>query len=305
MQVHGKREYMIPEYPKFKPLTIDGLPQFAGFLKTHPASICELSPANLIIWKDFDRPEATLINGNLCIRINPLSEPPFFLEPLGGNKLPETIGICLENAKKLSRVSDPFIKSVDHAKYHIACLRGHFDYIYATHELAELKGKKFDGKRNHIKRFMRTFPQYQFVKLTKEHKHPALGLFEKWFTTKQGERYYSRMAYDAQKNALISAFHHFETLNLSGGALITDDRLMGFILGSALNKETVSVHFQYCDPEVKGAAQTILQEACSKTFAHYKFIDLEQDLGIPGLRKAKLSYHPLRLEKKFEISARI
>jgi hypothetical protein len=80
--------------------------------------------------------------------------------------------------------------------------------------------------------------------------------------------------------------------------------MKGFILGSRLNPETASVHFQYGDPSLRGISQTLLWEACNKTFSSFKYINLEQDLGIPGLRKAKLSYYPLRLEKKFEITPR-
>ena len=83
--------------------------------------------------------------------------------------------------------------------------------------------------------------------------------------------------------------------------LWSDHKLMGFTIGSRVNPEMISVHFLYGDPEARGSAQAMLWEACNKTYSEFKLIDLEQDLGIPGLRTAKLSYHPLRLEEKFEV----
>ena len=97
------------------------------------------------------------------------------------------------------------------------------------------------------------------------------------------------------------AFANFRTLGLTGGALLIDQAMKGFVLGSALNAETASIHFMYGDPSLQGTSQILLWEACNKTFSKFAYVNLEQDLGIPGLRKAKLSYSPHKLEKKFEI----
>lgn len=292
---------MLPEYPKFKSLELEDINQIRQHLKrTHP-KICEWAVANLLIWKDFDHPLLTIINKNLCLYITPPNEPPYFLEPIGTKNILETIKICLKHAGKISRVSQDFILHHHLHKYHIAELRNQFDYIYETKTLAELKGRKFDGKRNHLKKFKDRFPNYEFIPLNTSFKNNALNLFEMWFDKKKESRYFPKLAYISQKAAVEKAFSCFDELNLIGGAIIIEKEMRGFILGSPLNPEMLSVHFQYGDPHLRGISQTLLWEACNKTFSSYKYINLEQDLGIPGLRKAKLSYYPLRLEKKFEI----
>ena len=110
------------------------------------------------------------------------------------------------------------------------------------------------------------------------------------------------MAYTSQKAAVTAAFDNYTALKLIGGALLVDKQLRGFTLGSPVNPEMISVHFMYGDPALAGIAQTLLWEACNKTYTAYKYADLEQDLGIPGLRTMKLSYQPLKLEKKYEIT---
>jgi hypothetical protein len=295
---------MIPVYPKFKPVRVKDKDIISNCFNTVPRRICELSFPNLIIWGKFDRPQYTYINKNLCILISSVNEPPYFLEPLSKNKPMETLEICLEYAGRLSRLSEDYASEVAKDKFEIAELRNQFDYIYVRSDLAELKGKKFDGKRNHIKRFLSNYPDYQFVPLSKGSKKDAVDLFNKWFEIRKESKFYPKLAYTAQKEAIELAFDNYDGLSLLGGGIILKGILKGFILGSKLNKEMVSSHFSYGDPEIAGISQMLLWEACNKAFSEYPYVDLEQDIGIPGLRSAKLSYHPMKLEKKYEIAPR-
>jgi hypothetical protein len=289
MRHDGEEGKLIPQYPDSK------------LLIARQPEICELSFSNLTIWSDFDRPQATMMNNCLCIQINPINEEPYFLEPLGCKDVSGTIEECLAHSTKLSRLSEKFAATLDQSKYKITNLRSHNDYIYLVKDLAELKGKQFDGKRNHIKRFKTSHPDHSFVALGKSHEKQCLDLFEKWFDSKKDMKFFSKLAHDAQRKALEKAFANFSELGLIGGAIEDKGSLLGFIMGSRLNKKMVSAHFSYTDPGTQGLSQAILNEACVKTFATFEEINLEQDLGIPGLRQAKLSYHPIRLEKKFEL----
>ena len=293
---------MIPEYPKFKPLAFEDLDTLKNYLGKDKRQICELNLANYYLWKDFDNSRLTIINRNLCILASPVIESAYFFEPLGNDLMAETVEICLKHAHKISRVSEGFVNHLASERYQIAPLRNQFDYIYNVKELAELKGKKFYGKRNHIKRFKKHFPAYKFVALEPSLKNQALELFEKWFEIRKESRYFPKLAQAAQKNALEAAFLNFDRLNLLGTAILVDDSLSGFILGSQLNSDTFCAHFMYCHPDLSGISQTLLWEACRKTFARYTFLNLEQVLGIPGIRISKLSYQPVKMEKKFEIT---
>jgi uncharacterized protein len=293
---------MIPEYPNFKPLEIDQCEEIAAQLAPTPRDICELCVGNLFIWQDFDRPQVTLINKNVCALLSPPNEPPYFLEPFGTLQLKETVDLCLKHAGRISRASELFIAQLPSNVYKTNPLRNHFDYIYETKVLAELKGKKYDGKRNHVKKFQQRNPGYEYLPLNSSFKDEALALFERWFAIRAESKYFPRLAYTAQKAAVTAAFDNFERLQLRGGALLIDKKLRGFTLGSLINPELVSVHFMYGDPNLQGVSQTLLWEACNKTYAAVKYADLEQDLGIPGLRTMKLSYQPLKLEQKFELT---
>jgi len=296
---------MTNQLHEFKKLAFDDLNVISKHLELINPKICELSMANIFMWSKFDNPHIAVINENLCVQIKPENEESYFLEPIGNSKLPETIEVCLKHAKKFSRISEHFVSHFDRSKYNIFPLRAHFDYIYLTKELAELKGKKYDGKRNHIKKFQKYCPNYEFARLSPEHKKSSLEIFEKWFSAKSDTKYFTKLSYDAQRNAIEYAFLNIERLRLDGGVMIYDNKLLGFIIGSPLNKNTISMHFSYGQPDIRGIWQILLWEACNKIFRHSTHINLEQDLGIPGLRTAKLSYHPHKLEEKFEIEPKI
>ncbi|MFA5112697.1 MAG: phosphatidylglycerol lysyltransferase domain-containing protein [Candidatus Margulisiibacteriota bacterium] len=292
---------MIPHYPDFRPLSLEDKALLVRQLRATSREICELSLGNLFVWREFDRPQVTCINNNTCVLLDPPNEPAYFLEPLGRNNLGDTTRVMLKHSGRVSRVSRSFADLLPKDHYHFSPLRNQFDYLYLRTDLAELKGRKYDGKRNHLKRFQARYPDYRFVALTPGHKKEALTLFEKWFQVREESRYFPRLAYISQKGAITEAFALFKPLNFLGGALMVNGQMKGFTLGSKLNPETVSVHFLYSDPELSGGFQTTLWEANNKCFSGFKHIDLEQDLGIPGIRKAKLSYQPCKLVEKFEV----
>jgi hypothetical protein len=302
MRVYGEKT-MIPQFPNFKPLEIGQRAEIAEHLAATPRDICELGVGNLFIWQDFDRPQATIINDNVCVTINPPNEKPYFLEPFGARKLKETVDICLGHTGRISRASEVFVALLPEKVFKINPLRDHFDYIYGTKAMAELKGRQFDGKRNHVKKFRERHPDYEYLPLGNALKKEALELFEKWFVIREESRYFPKLAHTAQRGGLETAFKYYKELGLFGGALVVGGKLSGFTMGSAIRADLVSVHFAYGDPSLQGVSQTLFWEAFNKTYNDFKYADLEQDLGIPGLRKMKLSYQPLKLEKKYEITA--
>jgi len=297
---------MIPRYPEFKLLELGDREELAAYLAQAPEPICDLSFATLYLWHDCEVPSLTLLNGSLCILLESHSEPPYFLEPLGGERLSDTALACLEHAGRLSRVGERLAGLLS-GQFTAEPQRDSFDYVYRVEDLAELKGKKYDGKRNQIKKFTRSEPGFEFRELTQEDLGEALELFEHWsrerdhVPVEEGTRSMSRAC---QLHALHRALGAYRELGLLGGGLFAGGRLHGFMIGSEINPETAVAHLQYADPKLPGVFQTLLWQACRTIFRRYAWINLEEDLGIPGLRKTKLSYQPARLISKYEILLR-
>jgi uncharacterized protein len=294
---------MVPEYPAIEPLNQSHLELLTRHLALEPRMTCDLALANLYIWSDCESPSLTFIHGNLCILIDSHSEPPYFLEPLGREKLSETIDQCLKHTGRISRVQEGLLGLLPDGAFHASPLRDHFDYVYEVRSLAELKGKKFDGKRNQIRKFIRNFPNHCFVALQKKHSGQALELFDRWSAGRDAEN--SRETSEppdnivCQRQALITAFADFDALNLMGGAIFVDDRMEGMMIASASGSSQATAHLQYANYNMAGIYQLLLMETCRQILQGFEFVNLEEDLGIAGLRRTKLSNQPLRLEKKY------
>jgi hypothetical protein len=291
---------MIPDYPQFKSITLEDTPEIARAVHCLDAEESELTPATFYIWQDTEIPALTRINGKICIHITCGSER-FFLEPLGFNDLPDTLQTCLEHTGCISRISERLAAhpALQTSKLHP--IPDQFDYLYLRRDLAEMKGIPYDGKRNHIKRFKARFPDWSYQAIRPEHAESALALFDTWCDRKKTATAHHPFDESCQRKALIRAFSAFDQLGLAGGFVRANNQFLGFILGSPLNEKNFVVHFQYGHPNAPGVMPLLLQESARSSFAAYEHLNLEQDIGIAGLRKSKLSLHPIRLVRKHHL----
>ncbi len=285
----------LPRFPEFKDVGLEDRDVFRSFLDGYPAEVCELNFGNTFIWRHFDHPSYTTIHGNLCIRFSPPDEPPYFLQPVGSADLPETIETCLSAAPRLSRIPASFA-AANCPGFRCAPDRDNDDYVYRTADLIELKGKRYDGKRNRIRKFEKTCA-YQYVRLGPDCLAGCQRLFEIWAMEKDPEMAMAR----AQRDAIQEALIHFGPLGLAGGAIEVDGRIEALSIGEALSPNTAVIHIEIVSPRFEGLAQLMNRELVRNELAGFEFVNREQDMGVPGLRRAKESYHPDHMVEKHHI----
>jgi hypothetical protein len=287
----------VPVYPEFKPVGLEDMAVFKDRLDREPSGVCEMNFANIFIWKDSEHPRWTLLNGNLCVLVEPDFEPPYFLPPAGGERVRETVAACLRHAPRLSRVPEAFVRRHGDGLL-VEEDPANFDYLYRVEDLAELKGKKYDGKRNRIRKFETTCP-HEYAALTRADVPGCERLLEDWFEAKaNGDPYML-----AEKMAIVEALAVFEGLGLKGGVVKVGGRIEAFTLGMRLTDDTAVVQIEIANPGLVGLAQWINREFVRREWTAFKFINREQDMGVPGLRTAKLSYQPAGLVKKSNLCA--
>jgi len=287
-----------PLYPQFSPVGPQDQDLLKRYLDGHPAGVCEMNFPNILIWKDSERPRYTILNGNLCILLEPTFESAYFLPPAGGNEVEKTIEVCLSHAPRLSRLPEEFVRKYG-APFRVEEDRDNFDYVYLTEELAELKGKKFDGKRNRIKKFESSFG-HAYDDLRKEHTDDCRRLLYQWFEEKGNGDPYMK----AEKDAILEALVRFEGLGLKGGVVIVNGRVEAFTIGTPLTGDTAVIQIEIANPAFPGLAQWINREFIRREWSAFRFINREQDMGVAGLRKAKLSYQPDHLVKKYNLCSK-
>ncbi len=178
-------------------------------------------------------------------------------------------------------------------------VRSSADYIYEAEVLAGLGGKKLHNKRNHCNRFEQECPDWRFEQLGKEHAKSCLDLLNSWEEDHSGQE--GGMA-EAEKEAILTAFKHYDQLGLEGGVIYGGDRLLAFTLGEPVGRNGFDVRFEKADISVHGTYQMINREFVRhllKTHPGLRYINREEDMGMENLRKAKESYYPAFMLNKY------
>ena len=177
--------------------------------------------------------------------------------------------------------------------------RDSFDYVYDIHELADLRGRKFQGKRNHFNRFCADHPDHQAVPLTCEMLPKVKEFVDGWFTRRREAD--PQVDYLLENLAMARAFNHCGELGMEGIVLMDQGEILAVSLGSRLSNDTFDIHFEKAMESVPGA-----YNAVNCHFARYlrlkypelKYLNREEDMGLEGLRTSKLSYRPHHMVEK-------
>ncbi len=171
------------------------------------------------------------------------------------------------------------------------------DYIYDAQALRDLSGKSMHGKRNHVNRFMRTYPDFVYEQIQPEDRDEALGLVKAWCDEKELD---CMDLTNSDYRAIRQLFLDFDKLDLYGGTIRVNGQLAAFSLGSLPRPDTAVIHFEKADAAYRGLYAVINKLTLDRTFPDVKYVNREEDMGIRGLRKAKKSYEPVRMIKKYE-----
>lgn len=175
--------------------------------------------------------------------------------------------------------------------------RPNYDYIYLTQDLIELKGKAFHGKKNHLNYFKKTY-EYEYVKLTSDMADDAMKFISD-FNKRKDVPAHEMELLKMEEEAMEDVFRNIEAVGYSAGAILIDGSIEAIAIGGKLGKKTITEHVEKANVEYRGLYQAINNEFCKNVAAKAKYINREEDMGIPNLRKAKLSYKPVKLLEKY------
>lgn len=170
------------------------------------------------------------------------------------------------------------------------------DYIYKQSDLAELSGKKYHGKRNHLAKFNRL--DYEFS-IMQENDFDECIYFLTDNYNKKSDTEYSAVA---EQYAINTYFNHFSELGLTGGIIRIGGRISALTIGEQLNSDTFCVHIEKADRQYDGIYTGINNCFVRSCMNGFEYVNREEDLGIEGLRKSKLSYHPAFILNKYVLS---
>lgn len=172
------------------------------------------------------------------------------------------------------------------------------DYIYDAEKLRTLSGRKYHSKKNHYNAFMKEYEgRFEYRRLDTPDFKEAIDLMERWAEDKEKD-----MTLVGERLAVEKVFRNYGCLRETKvGGIYIDGRLEAFTFGDALNPDTVDVHVEKANPEIRGLYTVINKLFLENEFPQMDFVNREEDLGLEGLRQAKLSYKPVKLVEKFTL----
>ena len=272
-------------------------------LSCNPRS-CEYSFVNLSIW---GRQKFAFLEGFLVLfsQFDRRSIYPF---PLGQGNLKPVLDALIQDARErglLFRLSTmthqdcELLESLYPGQFQFHEDRDFCDYVYRIEDLASLKGKRYQSKRNFANRFRLSHPDCLTLPLNERTEAAAWDMLQTWFSQRAVTD--PLADFHLEKRALERAFAHRETLGLEGMVLIENGKVLAMTMGSFLSENTFDIHFEKALEGIDGAYAAINQSFAihlQETYPQLQFLNREDDMGIPGLRKAKLSYHPHHLAEK-------
>ncbi len=180
-------------------------------------------------------------------------------------------------------------------KFEVEISRDSFDYVYLAEDLRELKGRKYQPKRNHISYFTKN-NNWSYEKITEDNIGLCYEMSKKWLEMSESDHKDDLV----DELEIIKLFcDNFTALDCVGGLLKIDNEVVAYTLGEKVNDETFCVHIEKAFPSIRGAYPMINQQFVINELSEYKYIDREDDVGLENLRKAKLSYYPVILTQKY------
>lgn len=271
---------------------------------------CEGVPSTLLLWEPFYNQSFAIKDNSLFVRFETEKNNCFFLLPfsedfekslnlLEAYAKANNIPLCLlaEQGERLEA-----FRLIFGDRYNITEIREDFEYIYSAELLKTLPGKKLHSKRNHISAFSRKY-SWSYEALEKSNLDEVFKMADIWAESMETEE--ERDSVLSESAAMKRVLPFMDSLEISGGVLRVDGEVVAFCFGAPINDRVFDVQVEKALPEFREAYSVINREFVAHLPQQFIYINREDDMGIEGLRKAKLSYKPEILLKKYFITPNI
>ena len=280
--------------------------QYESILMSCPERGCEYSFANLFLW---GRQELAFLNG-CVVFFSHFFGRSVYPYPIGSGDRKAALEAILADSRErgipcritgMTEADKQELETWFPGKFTFRTARDNFDYVYTVDALADLKGKKLQKKRNHVNRFRTEHPQYRVEPICCGNLARVQHMVNDWYVSRkisvpEGD-------YFLESLAMAKAFRHYDALGMEGIALLEGDRVLAVTMGSRMSPEMMDVHFEKALEDVPGAYNTVNTEFARHVRLKYpqiRFLNREDDMGLEGLRTAKLSYLPDHMIEKYQ-----
>ena len=290
-----------PEYPAFREVSMDDRDWITRLFDQYPTEISERTFGSIFIWRDYeDRSLLSRFEDHLLISWRKEKFGRMILAPVGPGpaeviqKLTSPALLPVLAFNGVFGIVEPLAADLRPKGFNPQSVRDEWDYIYLKDDLVKLVGPKYHTQRKEMKKAASSLKR-EYLPMSSELRDQCLELQETWCDIKHCT---NDNLSEAEDVALKEALLNYDSLGFIGGVVTVDGKVQALSIGEKLNSETAVVHFEKANPDMRGLYQVINQQFCEHALEGFKFVNREQDVGEPGLRRAKEGYHPHHFVEK-------
>lgn len=292
----------------FKDIEIDCKDILDKYFDLVDYEACEYCFTTLYMWKDLYKTKY-YVEDDFAIVAGEYENKGFIILPLAKKEnMNKAFDFIIKNFEKqhkqihlkaINKEVVEYLQSVYGDRFEYIEERNNFDYIYDGESLRTLAGRKNQKKRNHLNSFVKEYgDRVEYKKLEEADFDECINLLKEWSKDKD-----ESIELDSEFKAIKRIFKNYEklkdTLKISG--IYIDSKLEAFSIGEMLNDNMAVIHVEKANADIRGLYPYINQQFLLNEFSDVEFVNREEDLGIEGLRKAKLSYHPVKFAEKYTV----
>ena len=286
----------------FKKITMQDKRAVYDLLRDHKARICDISPANLVFWRDYYDISYCATEDGYAIRFGDMDGVSYYAE--SASALTDAIIESEGGAAYFSCLTEEEVRSFTE-RYDCEELwheREWDDYLYLASDIIELKGRKYCTQRNHINKFKKLYDgRYTFGEITDENKEAVKRFCFDYFHS------FGRIPSEVdgyEEAHIYEQIDNMQTGELYTGVLKIDGEVVGFSIAEVVG-DTLHIHTEKANVAYDGVYPMLVNLFAKQYAKDVGFINREEDCGEAGLRHSKLSYHPLEIMPKYTLLARV
>lgn len=294
----------------FRPVTAEAMAEIWPILSKEPGRTTDFSYAGLLMWVDYFKYEYAIVDGTLFIKglvEDDITKPAFSL-PVGPMPLHQSIELIKAYCRiqgitpELSAVPEYAIDELRALRpVKVEELTDWADYLYEAEKLSTLSGKKMSKKRNHVNKFRSLNPNWKLEPLTADNAAEAFVMMDDFEL--EADQTEMAAVERALSRRLIQRVAEGDS-NLEAAVLRAEDgKVCAYTIGD-VKGDTLFVHVEKALRGYEGSYEMInyaFAAAVRLRHPEVRFINREDAAGDPGLQKAKESYHPVDLLKKYNV----
>ena len=290
---------------EIKPVTLSDKPILDRYFSQYGGFNSEFTFTNMFMWQKSYNIRYVITNDMLCIFSKHGDGAETVNIPLGNGDMKAAISTLLDYFKSVGQPplirlykedEKTLLNSLFPNTFVFTEDRNSYDYVYNVQDLIDLPGSRYHAKRNHINRLLANH-SFEYKPIDEALKKSCFDLFVTWCESKRD----TVPGIDEQYEAVKCLFDNMDTLRVKGGCILIDGQVVAFSFGEALNaeKSIAVIHLEHADANIQGSFPLINQQFLENEWSEFELVNREEDMGLSGLRRAKKSYHPCMMVKKY------